>query len=121
MSLKLCLDTTAEVQRGAEGGWRSAQVDWMLLGWVEGVTPGLIVLMQGTAGCWCRHTCCPCQERGLKLSSLILDGGIPAKASRGGGCKPSEDGAGKSESILKYQVPEFNFLGALDGLSYSSF
>lgn len=72
MSLKLCLDTTAEVQRGAEGGWRSAQVDWMLLGWVEGVTPALIVLKQGTVGCWCRHTCCPCQEPGLKLSSLMV-------------------------------------------------
>lgn len=45
-----------------------------------------------------------------------LPSGIPAKTSRSCECKPSKDRAGKSECILKFQVPEFNSLGSLEGL-----
>ena len=69
------MDTTAEVQRGAEWGRRSAQVDWIVLEdrveW-RGVTPGVTVLAKGTVGHWCRRTCCPCRQPGLKLGSLVF-------------------------------------------------
>lgn len=39
---------------------------------MEGVTLGINVLTQGTVGRWCRCTCYPCRQPGLKLGCLIF-------------------------------------------------
>lgn len=88
--------------------------------WVQGVTPGITMLAKGTVECWYG---CTCWQPGCFLVGSLdevglpgLPSSIPAKAGRSCGCSSSKDRSGKSESILKYCLPEFNFLGVLDGL-----
>lgn len=70
------MDTTAEVQRGAERGRSEECVGGRSSvggrGWLEGVAPCVTVLAKGTVGHWGRRARCPCRQPGLEVGSLVF-------------------------------------------------